>query len=170
VETLEDLFDRYLARRHECSKAKATRTTKAVQEASYEADRARDRVLGHEDSFGRVRCWMVDVWSKSTCCASQETLSAATDELLQGLPATDRAGSLAQTVREWIESNGFNLTDSGIGCGWHLGAHCTENEAKRLICGLRTRFARALDAGIIYVVRHFWSLSISPQEDDHAEG
>ena len=69
-------------------------------------------------------------------------------------------GALPTEVRRVMAM--WNLTDSGGGCGcWHLGCHCTEQEAKDLCTELYRIFHRAIDAGLLVVERKLWSLRLA---------
>ncbi|MCK9558098.1 MAG: hypothetical protein M0R50_08685 [Candidatus Cloacimonetes bacterium] len=121
-----------------------------------------DLVLGHPDSFDRVRCWMVDAkGSTAECDISKKLVKAmhqdAESEL--GHKYIEEFGALPAEVRSVMSK--WNLTDSGGGCGrWHLGCHSTEKEAKEICIELHTKFKHAINSGILVVERKPWSLAL----------
>jgi hypothetical protein len=80
---------------------------------------------------------------------------------IQGLghQYTKQFGALTSEVRDVMAQ--WNLTDSGGGCGrWHLGCHCTEEEARKLCEALYNKFSAAIDSGLLKVERKAWSLRL----------
>ena len=124
-----------------------------------EQKNARDLVMGHPDSFTKVRCWMVDVHGgKEDPNMPEEDCKAAIEATLERRhAAVDMRGDLAKRVLEIMQD--YNLTDSGQGGGeWHLGCHCTGDEALDLCARLHTVFWQELADLKIKVLRIDWSL------------
>jgi hypothetical protein len=121
-------------------------------------------VLGHPDSFERVRCWMVDAKGNAAeCGASPDLIAEMEDGILQEdrHKYVERFGALPSEVKSLMSS--WNLTDSGGGCGcWHLGCHCTTVEAQDLCSELYTTFKHAIDSRLLVIERKLWSLSLAP--------
>jgi len=149
--------------------------------AEFERKKKISLVLGHPLSFSHIRCWMVDVhgqekcqtegrpenpaddWDDSFCGAIvsedllEEVVDDATGERTHNY--IQRSGALASEVRKVMSK--YHLTDSGMGgCCWHLGCHCTHEEARDLMMELYARFGKALKSGMIYIDRHFWSIDL----------
>lgn len=137
-----------------------------MRELRYKRERAKQRVLGHPESFGRVRCWMVDAVGRSADCQVSKKLL---NEMVEGSTSpdrdvrhayTDKFGGLNAEVKKVMSK--YHLTDSGGGGGgWHLGCHCTEFEAQTLCRELHVRFAKAIEAGRLEIQRKDWSLSLA---------
>jgi hypothetical protein len=119
-------------------------------------------VLGHPDSFDKVRFWMVDAKGSTVECEISKKLYAASikdaeDEL--GHKYIEKFGALPAEVRSVMSK--WNLTDSGGGYdSWHLGCHSTEKEAKEICTELHTKFKHAINAGILVIERKPWSLAL----------
>jgi hypothetical protein len=101
--------------------------------------------------------WMVDVKGNNSEfeCNDLNTLTQVvendTDDLI------NQQGSLANQVQKVIESNGFQITDRGIGGNrWHVGVPCNEVDSRRLCSLLNQTFKKSLELGAIKIVRHFW--------------
>lgn len=115
-------------------------------------------ILGHPESFARVRCWMVDAVGKEKI-GKKDAKGFLRAIIEDSHSAVDRVGDLAARVREVMEQ--FSLTDSGAGSvGWHLGCHCTQNEAERLVFMLHLRFPDEIESGALEIRRMPWSLDL----------
>lgn len=123
-----------------------------------------DRVLGHPDSFDKVRCWMVDArGTHSERMPSQELVGDMVEDATKDTDSfgtyVDSFGALPSEVRSVMRK--WNLTDSGCGWdSWHLGCHCTEQEARQLCGELYRRFGHAINVGILKIERKPWSLRL----------
>ena len=120
-------------------------------------------ILGHPESFKKVRCWMVDAnGCEGEAELTEELVKEVNKDAVENLghQYIQHFGALAAEVREVMMK--WNLTDSGGGCGcWQLGCHCTEEEAKDLCTELYHRFHHAIDAGLLVVERKPWSLRLA---------
>jgi hypothetical protein len=162
----DELWKRYTDVREELNALLPTEGPAAEDPTIKELERARLvlswAVLGHPDSFKKVRCWMIDVKGRmSECDISPEMVRNVQNDAVQnrGHKYVEQFGALPSEVRNVMVM--WNLTDSGGGCGcWHLGCHCTEEEAHELCCELYQRFGYAIEKGLLIVERKFWSLRL----------
>lgn len=148
----EGLLDKLNALRPMDSDAQRSQTKEEkfqIEELGRLLNKCDSVILGHPDSYDRVRCWMVDVvGSNSECSVSRALIDDIANDATQGLEHRyiEKFGSLASEVRTFVSQ--WNLTDSGGGGGfWHLGCKCTEAEAKELCSSLYVRFSHAIDCG-----------------------
>lgn len=133
---------------------------KIFEEHKKERKKFEDVLLGFPISFDVIRCWMVDVSTKSDSCPSEEMVGSMVGGLGVGDHSyVDAGGGLVSEVRKVMLK--YHLTDSGCGCGRvDLGCHCTEKEARELIHELHTKFAKAIGVGLMKVTRKPWPLEL----------
>jgi hypothetical protein len=135
----------------------------AVDKLRRECDVIKETVLGHPESFKKIRCWMIDVKGMSAeCDVSEKLVMDCEEDAIRhfGHKYIEQFGALPSEVREVMAM--WNLTDSGGGGGcWYLGCHCTEEEAKNLCTELYHRFHHAIERGLLIVERKPWSLKLA---------
>ena len=67
-----------------------------------------------------------------------------------------RAGSLAQTVKEYMVSKGFPLADISVGeDGWSVGVLCTEKQSRDLCYEVRDKYNIAINFKLLDISRRF---------------
>jgi hypothetical protein len=98
--------------------------------------------------------WMVDFEGKE-----QPPTAGRNDITVDDLETEIHAdyGELPRVVRDWLESHGFHITDTGSGTtGWQLGVPCSDQEEERL-CRLAYReLVTYIEAGVLTIRIHFW--------------
>jgi hypothetical protein len=166
MKTLGELFEEY-------EEFRARWRGRAIEHGSdedaryeYERKKIEELILGHPDSFDRVRCWMVDVHGYRVCthdsdAENERDMRQMLDDLQEKGPAAlDSVGDLARSVR--VSMDGMApITDASAGCeSWHLGAHCTFAEARKICEKLYKVYAMEIDKGILRVERILWSLRL----------
>lgn len=121
------------------------------------------RILARPHLRPLFRNIMFDICGRDGC-ATEEGMMDLVDEYSSGNKnALEAISNLAGDIRKDLENQGYNITDSGGGMtGWHLGVHCTEEEANTLSAYLHNVYARALEVGMIELERKPWSLSFKP--------
>ena len=122
-------------------------------------DAALKRTLASYASDAELRAsmvpWMVDFegtaapsWTFEQRMPTDEELNSSAMAIYDELP---------RSVREWIDKQGFKITDSGAGSeGWHLGVPCTDSESD-LLCRLaHAELVKSIEAGVLVVGIKFW--------------
>lgn len=131
-----------------------------------------NRLMSFPELTHRLRCWMVDVWGVSSQAnVSADTMAKYLDGVRDRAGFTDHMGSeLAERVHDVMVHFGGEVTDSGMGGGsWHLGCHCTEIEAARLLRALHESFAKQIAMGAIYLKKIPWGVTILEKTDDTSD-
>lgn len=101
--------------------------------------------------FDVMQPWMVDVKGEG------DGIDVLALEDLDFKRMIEQQGPLASQIQNFITNNGYHITDRGGGAkNWHVGVPCNEAEARRLCSMLHIQFKKAIDSGIIRVVKHFW--------------
>ena len=164
--TLDELFAKYYREerqgRLQPDETQGHRSQSARRLKSLEAE-----IIAHPESFDKVRLWMVDVTGKMGDIPAHLMDERAREYIEKSHEAVDRAGPLAQSVRQFIERQGFDVTDSGYGAGeWTVGAYCTEPEARRLAVLLYKQFTKAIAHGLLRVERLLWSIEMDTEPEE----
>lgn len=132
-----------------------------------------DEVAACPAFFDVLRPWMVDVKGCNAQFNEEDMLAAVSDATQTAEEATEafrefihKAGPLPTAIQGFIEAHGFTITDRGGGgdC-WHVGTPCTESECRRLCTLLYLHFKKAIDAGLIRVVRHWWGWRLKDDKE-----
>jgi hypothetical protein len=103
-------------------------------ELNAEIIKYRDLILGHPDSFEKIRCWLVSVCIKHS----------------------EQSHILLARVKSFMTK--YNLTST-----WecqHISTNCTEEESKRLCTELYSQFYNSIECGTLSVERKFNLLNL----------
>lgn len=159
-----------------CSKEPTKEEEKRLDYLDWERRQLEARLLAIPEAYPHVRQWMVDVTGQSKSACLPESLEQIKEVLEQALgrgePSESWKGEapgfvdltgtpLSRRVYDIVEETGLGrCTDSGFGgCSWHVGVYCTQDEADQLIPILWQRFAKQIAAGMVWIIRHRWSMS-----------
>jgi hypothetical protein len=97
-----------------------------------------------------MTCWMVDFEGTET--PDEKMVYDASPMASQA-----QFGVVPKKVRQWLEANKFEISDSGSGLnGWHLGIPCTDDQARMLCVRARIEFKDYLEAGVLAIRLAFW--------------
>jgi len=113
-----------------------------------------EQLASYPHFFEILEAWMVDISGTGDMAEIKEY----PEDFVEFIK---KQGSLAAGVQQYIEDQGFEITDRGGGKGrWTLGVPCTTTNMRKLTAILHAQFARAIDAGTIRIyVRFFhWRL------------
>lgn len=110
-------------------------------------------------------CWMLDFCGNEEPAWAREKREPTDREMASAIAGT--ASSLARTVAEWLRRQGATITDSGSGAGgWHIGAHCSDEESRMLCIAARGRFATEIAGGELSLVLQFWGWQFANLHED----
>lgn len=108
--------------------------------------------------------FMIDV--KGCCGEAGEKEQEKALETLDFKEFIDSQGSIPSRIQNFIEYNGFKITDRGGGGGcWHIGVPCNASDANRLCTLLHINFKNLIDKKYIRVVRNFWGYKLPKLEE-----
>lgn len=131
--------------------------------AAYEA--AMDEYATDPELRAHMVCWMLDFRGKEEPRWIRSRREPTDAEMLDTVAGT--TSSLAKIVSVWLREQGANVTDSGSGAGgWHLGAHCSDEESRILCVAARGRFAAEIASGSLTLSLHFWGWQFSDLHTD----
>lgn len=124
-------------------------------------------LLAHPNIFPHLRFWMVDIVGGSNRSAPNHMIPDGT-KLEDGMPIEDlmsimgaAGGALMREVGAWVQEQEYDAPDRGAGMGsWHIGCHCTQEEANILCSTIRRRFHHQFDSGELRLRRRFWGIKI----------
>ena len=147
-----------------------------LAELEREKDQLTARLLARTEVFPRVRFWMVDVCGKCEGSVLPDNEEEAEELLMEAHRRMDPAEAWKGDRKGFADLTGSNLskivydivaaakgdlgrmTDSGMGGErWHVGVHCTQNEADSLLAILEVRFKKQIEAGLVWLKRIYWS-------------
>lgn len=118
-------------------------------------------LAAHPDFQDKIASWMIDVRGKGDIdfLSEKDVMrimeSSNVDEKMREL--INQSGGLAQSMQNFIESNGFCITDRSCGSGtWHLGILCNDKNANKLCTMLHKTFEAAIDRGLVTIYKKFW--------------
>lgn len=103
--------------------------------------------------YDLMESWVVCVNGKGS--VSKDTLIKYKETAdLDGL--IDLASNLGSTVKSFIRSSGYFITEMGAGeDGWDVNVRCNTKDAKELCLLLHQKFMDAINIGILTVSRRF---------------
>ena len=107
-----------------------------------------------------MKPWMIDIHGEG-CSSAEMSEEIVGDALFSGIDhlndVISERSQLAYNIRKFLGFHEYTITDSGFGaCAWHLGVPCSDHEAFSLITLLHMNFQKPIEAGLIYIDRHFW--------------
>ena len=125
------------------------------------------QLLAEPDIFPHLRFWMVDITGGSNRSATKHMIPGDT-RLEDGMPVEDlisimqnAGGPLMTQVEAWLRLQQYDVPDRGAGLGgWHVGCHCTQEEADRLCRDIRVAFRDHFQAGELRLHRRFWGIKV----------
>jgi hypothetical protein len=108
--------------------------------------------------FDLMWCWMVDIEGEDLSENFAEDVIKSGE--FENIPSSlSNASNLCESIITGLSIWGFNITDSGGGCGgWHLGYPCTEMESRRLCTLIHTKYSYYIQEGMLRVARKYWSM------------
>jgi hypothetical protein len=122
------------------------------------------RLASYPELFDELQPWMVDISGKGSCSNERlektiMTIDAPDEDKFKAF--IDEFGNLASEIQAFIIDAGFEITDRGGGsCGWDLGIPCNEPDSRRLCTLLHSKYAKAIELGLITVYRKFWDWKV----------
>lgn len=152
----KDFYDRHLKAR----RPKNSNELKIIEELSrqFEIYRSRTRefanILAADPRFfDIIESWVVVVQGKES--VSRKSMLQYQDSAdVEGL--INQASNLASSVKSFIRSTGYFITDMGAGNdGWDLGVRCKHKDAKELCSLLHRKFREAIGLNLISVSRRY---------------
>ena len=104
--------------------------------------------------------FMIDI--KGCCGEAGEKEQEKVSKTLDFKEFIDSQGSIPSMIQNFIEYNGFKITDRGGGAGgcWHIGVPCNDSDANRLCILLHINFKNLIDKKYIRIVRNFWGYKL----------
>lgn len=152
----KEFYDRHLKAR----RPKDESELKIFEELSrqFEVYRSRTRefanILAADPNFFEiVESWIVVVQGKES--VSRKSMLYYRDSAdVEGL--INQASNLASSVKSFIRSVGYFITDMGAGDdGWDLGVRCKHKDAKNLCSLLHRKYQEAIGLGLLVISRRF---------------
>ena len=130
-----------------------------MREARNELKSYGDYLMSFPELFDTLKIWMVDVYGQANHEDNGEQIIA---NYFNGrsieAAVTDQDG-LCDYVFQFIDSHGFDITDTGGGCGmWHMGAYCTEQESRNLLRLMHEHFKEFLEEEALVLKRIYWGI------------
>lgn len=138
-----------------CSFSNKKSLSEKYQRAKAAYESAMDEYASDPDLRDHMICWMLDFCGNEESEWAKENRAPTEAEMPLAISGTGTV--LAQVVCGWLHEQGANITDSGSGSGgWHLGAHCSDQESRVLCTAARVRFAKEIESGALSLELHFW--------------
>jgi len=137
------------------------------QSLSFDAKKYIDSIASIPGSDEHLQCWMVSVWGTPAPDATDPALVIEQEDIQDPTEVMDSqkfseilgkiAGSFFTEVRSFIESNGYNITESGGGSiGWDLGIPCDHQKSDALCKLLHEQYTDEIEYGLIKITKEFY--------------